>query len=120
MLKFKTILGSILLVSASLVISAQSGQPNQKAAKYLSEGRFQDAITELDKDIGKEKNLYQNLKFRGLVRSMTGNFRGAFDDYTKALEIDSSDGSIYEQRASVRLFLGQDTSEILPDLDLAI
>ena len=34
--------------------------------------------------------------------------------------MDSSDGSIYEQRASLRLFLGQDTSEILPDLDLAI
>ena len=110
-----------LLSLFSLNLFGQTQQsPNKQAFELMSRGDFPGAIAVLDRDIAKNKNLYESYKLRGAIRRMTGDFAGAFGDYDKALALKADDAALYEVRASLRMILRQDFNLILKDLDAAI
>ena len=113
---------SILLLLALFAIPAfgqSKPQPNRKAVDLMAAGKFRDAITVLDRDIEKDKNVLASLTLRADLKRMIGDFHGSLEDLNKAIAMDSSDGPLYERRANVNMILGQDMSKILADLDLA-
>lgn len=111
----------LLSLTLTLAVSAQNQpQANSEALRLMSSGDFRGAIAVLDKDIAKNKNLFESYKLRAAVRRMTGDFAGASGDFDKAIELKADDASLYEQRASVRMILRQDFGLILKDLDSAI
>jgi tetratricopeptide (TPR) repeat protein len=99
---------------------AQKSDATSKAVELMTEGRFKDAIAALDKAAGKNKDLYAVYKLRASLKRMTGDFEGALNDYTLAIEQKADDGELYEQRAMMRLYTRKDAASILADLDAAV
>lgn len=121
MKKFYVYVLPSLLLALTFAVSAQNqSQPNSDALRLMSMGDFRGAIAVLDKDISKNKNLFESYKLRAAVRRMTGDFTGALGDFDKAIELKNTDGSLYEQRATLKMILGQDFGSIIKDLDSAI
>jgi tetratricopeptide (TPR) repeat protein len=114
----------LLLLCAVFVfplgVYAQKSEATAKALELMTQGKFKDAIAALDKAVGKNKDLYQVYKLRASLKRMTGDFAGASNDYSLAIEQKSDDGELYEQRAMMRLYTRQDAALILADLDAAI
>jgi len=110
----------VILLSFSIVINAQKSDATAKALGLMSEGKFKEAIAALDKAVGKNKDLYEVYKLRASLKRTTGDFAGALNDFSLAIEQKSDDGDLYEQRAIMRLYTRQDASLILADLDAAI
>lgn len=112
---------AILIFSFALVVMAQN-EPKIiiKANEVLMKGDFRGAIAILDKGVAKGENLYEIYEMRSSLYGMTGNLQGEFDDLNKALEIKSTEGKLFERRARARMYLRQDNSLILADLDAAI
>lgn len=119
MKKILTILFLITIFSIS-IFSQKPTETTTKAAKLLVNGNVKGAIAVLDKGIAKGKDLFEAYKMRSNLRPMIGDFAGALGDISKAIEIRSDDGSLYESRAFMRLRMNQDTTLILKDLDMAI
>jgi tetratricopeptide (TPR) repeat protein len=94
--------------------------PTAKAFELMTEGKFKDAIAVLDKAVEKNKDLYAIYKLRAALKRMTGDFEGALNDFSLAIEQKADDGEIYEQRAMMRLYTRKDPALILADLDAAI
>lgn len=113
-----------LLAFIALTDSIYGQQPSArvtKAVDLMTRGDFRGGIVLLDKAIAEnEGDLFPAYKLRASLKRMTGNFAGALEDYNKAIEMKADDGELYEQRAMLRLYQGQDFSLILADLDSAI
>lgn len=110
----------LITVFSILVVAQTPTETTTKAAKLMSGGDILGAIAVLDKAIVKRKDLFEAYKMRSFLRSMKGDFAGSLDDISNAIKIKSDDGSLYEQRAFMRLRMNADVSLILKDLDLAI
>ncbi len=112
---------TLFITCFSLVITAQNGEKQiQKASEMLSEGNIKGAIAVLDKAVKNNEGSFEVYRMRGSLHGMIGNLQGEFDDLSKAIELKSTDGDLYERRAQVRMFLRHDPSLILGDLDSAI
>jgi len=105
--------------TVSTIAQTPSG-PNSNALKALTRNDLPGAVRIIDSDIADGKNLFESFKFRSELKNLNGDFTGAFADITKALEIKSTAGGLYQQRAILRMVLGQEPNRILEDLDLAI
>jgi tetratricopeptide (TPR) repeat protein len=116
----KLILILLLSLCSLNLIGQTPPQPSKQAFDLMSSGDFSGAIAVLDRDIAKNKNLFESYKLRGAIRRMTGDFAGAFGDYDKALALKIDDADLYQDRASLRMILQQDFGLILKDLDAAI
>ena len=110
---------AVLLASLSVFGQGSNG-PNPKALEALTKGDFPGAIKVLDKDIADDKNLFHSYKLRSDVKRMIGDFSGSLADASKAIEIKSDDGRLYESRAQLRMITGGNPKEIANDIDLAI
>ena len=113
----------VLLLCALTVfplgVSAQNS-PTAKAFELMTQGRFKDAIAVLDKAVEKNKDLHAIYKLRAALKRMTGDFEGALNYFSLAIEQKADDGELYEQRAMMRLYTRKDAALILADLDAAI
>lgn len=118
--KFILLIFSAFSIFANAVSAQQTDQPNAKALEMMSKGDFRGSVGVLDKDIEKQKNVFQAFKLRGSVKRIIGDFNGAIADFSKALEIKSDNGELYEMRAMTRFNLQKDFDLILQDLDAAI
>lgn len=118
----KQIISTLFLIAVLTLSSFAQNQTKttREAGEFLSRGDIPGAIAVLDKAIAKNKDLFEAYKMRSFLRPMLGDFNGSLDDLTKAIEIKSDEGALYESRAMKRLQLRQDNSLILKDLDLAI
>lgn len=114
----------VLLLAALCVFTsgtfAQNSEATRKAAELLTQGKFKEAITVLDKAVAKNQDLYAVYKLRGNLKRMTGDFEGALNDYSAAIEQKADDGELFEQRAMMRLYTRKEPASILADLDAAI
>lgn len=91
-----------------------------KAVELMTQGKFKDAIAALDKAAEKGKDLHAVYKLRAALKRMTGDWTGALNDYSLAIEQKADDGELYEQRAMMRLYTRQSPDAVLADLDAAI
>lgn len=118
---YATVLLSSLLFAFSVAARAQNQiGPNPEALVSMSRGDFRGAVAVLDKDIAKNRNLFESYKLRAAVRRMTGDFAGALADFDRAIELKADDGALYEQRATLRMILRHDFALVLKDLDAAV
>jgi tetratricopeptide (TPR) repeat protein len=123
MLKKLLLLLCFVFLCASFSTDAFGQKPTEttnEAIKLMSRGDVKGAIAALDKAIGKKKDLFEAYRLRGFLRQGTGDYAGAVDDLSNALEINPQAAELYEQRALMRLMLRQDSGLILKDLDAAI
>lgn len=65
-----------------------SAEYNAEAERLELEGRYEEAISFLDKAIDKDPNNLYALINRGVDKSLLGDYQGAIDDYTRIIEID--------------------------------
>lgn len=112
---------SIFVLCFSLIISAQNSSKHvSKANNLLSKGDINGAIAVLDKAVKKNEGSFEVYRMRSSLYGMIGNLQAEFNDLSKAIELKSDEGELYEKRAAARMFLRQDTKLILDDLELAI
>lgn len=117
----KFIFTAILIVCFSLVGTAQNGSKQiQKAGELLSKGNINGAIAALDKAVKNNEGSFEVYKMRSSLYGMIGNLQAEFNDLSKAIELKSTDGELYQRRAQARMFLRHDNSLIISDLDSAI
>jgi tetratricopeptide (TPR) repeat protein len=123
MLKKLLLLLCFVFLCVSFSTDAFGQKPTEstnEAIKLVAKGDTKGAIAVLDKAIGKKKDLFEAYRLRGFLRQGTGDYAGAVEDLSNALEINPQAADLYEQRALMRLMLRQDTALILKDLDAAI
>jgi Tfp pilus assembly protein PilF len=118
----KKILLTLLLIisSGGFVFAQEDSKAIKKAAESLDRGDVNGAIAVLNKAIEKGENTFEIYRVRAMLHAMTGNIEAEFRDVSKAIELKSTDGALYKQRAGLRMFLRHDSALILNDLDLAI
>lgn len=118
----KILFAAIFIACFSLVISAQDDSKRlmSQASERISNGDIRGAIAILDKAVEKNENLFEIYDMRSTLHRMIGNLKGEFEDLSKAIELKSTEGELYERRAQSRMFLRHDPALILGDLDAAI
>ena len=118
----KKILLTVLLIISlgGLIFAQEESEAIKKSTESLDKGDVRGAIAVLDKAIEKGENTFEIYRVRSMLHAMTGNIEAEFRDISKAIELKSTDGAMYEKRAMLRMFLRHDSSLILNDLDLAI
>ena len=71
---------------------------SEKAVDY-----YQNQILIYDQRIEQNKHLSNNYLYRGIFKSLTGNFNGAIDDYNQAIKLDERNLLAYFMRANTRV-----------------
>lgn len=96
-----------------------SADYNNEAEKLEREGKYEEAISLLDKAIEKDpENIYALIN-RGVDKSILGDYEGAIDDYTRIIEIDSNNGLAFLNRGKNKKRL-EDYQGAIEDFEKAI
>ncbi len=90
-----------------------------RGAIRMAQGRFDDAIADLDAAIGMEPKNTEYFIARGEVRLRLGRYADAERDYQKAIEIDSGNAKAYLGRGGVYL-MQERAGEARTDLDRCV
>lgn len=80
-----------------------------------AESRFAPALADLDRVVAMEPSAAAYY-FRGVTRYFTGQYQASIDDFSQAIELDSTWWSAYQKRCSARYQL-QQYQAALPDCD---
>ena len=118
----------IFLLTASVCFAQAQTQPQtaplqeqtyEKAKKFFEEGKYEEAIDQLDQAIEQDPNSKNAYVLRGTSYDSIGQYDQAMADYTRAIEIDPEFVAAYNNRGSVYITLEQ-YEKGLPDLNKAL
>jgi tetratricopeptide (TPR) repeat protein len=122
------LLNVIFLLTASFCFAQTQTQsqpaPSQEqvyeqAKKLFEEGKYEEAIDQLDHMIEQSPNSKNAYVLRGTSYDSIGQYDQAIADYTRAIEIDPQFVAAYNNRGSVYITLEQ-YEKGLPDLNMAL
>ncbi|MCI0414054.1 tetratricopeptide repeat protein [bacterium] len=105
----------IFLLAASFCFA----QTYEQAKKLFGEGKYEEAINQLDRVIEQDPSSKNAYVLRGTSYDYIGQYDQAIADYTRAIEIDPEFVAAYNNRGSVYITLEQ-YEKGLPDLDKAL
>lgn len=107
----------------NIVISREPNNENAltlRSRSYILTQKVAEASADAEKVlVMNPKNLFA-LNVRGMVKGANKDYKGAFEEFTKAVTFDPTFYRSYYQRARIRMFSGENLSNILSDFDLAI
>lgn len=99
--------------------SPSQEQTYEHAKKLFEEGKYEEAIDQLDQAIEQDPNAKKAYVLRGASYDSIGQYDQAIADYTRAIEIDPEFVAAYNNRGSVYITLEQ-YEKGLPDLNKAV
>jgi tetratricopeptide (TPR) repeat protein len=99
--------------------SSSQEQIYEQAKKLFEEGKYEEAIDQLDHAIEQDPNAKNAYVLRGTSYDSIGQYDQAIADYTRAIEIDPDFVAAYNNRGSVYITLEQ-YEKGLPDLNHAL
>lgn len=98
---------------------APSADLYEHAKKLFDDGKYEEAIANLDRAIEKNPDSKNAYLLRGASYDYIGQYDQAIQDYSRAIEIDPQFVAAYNNRGSVYITLEQ-YEKGLPDLDRAL
>ena len=108
-----------LILLAAPVAFAQTEDAYAMGKKLFDDGKYEEAISHLDKAIEQDPASKNAYLLRGTCYDYIGQYEQAIEDYTRAIEIDPEFVGAYNNRGSVYITL-EDYEKGLPDLKKAI
>src|SRR6187549_2447858 len=118
-----TVLGLALTCSSGVAQRTQSAKEHfQRGLTAYQQGKFDEAMGELDQAIQLQYQYSNARLLRGNLRMMKQNIAGALADYNKVIEVAPKEPGIelvFNNRGVVRSFLG-DLEGALSDANVAI
>jgi len=101
MMKKLIALSAALIFSFAAFVSANGSEEDflNRAIKYKSEGRYDEAAAECTKAIALDPKSAKAYVARGEIYFKKGNFELAIADYTEAIKINPRDASVIRKRA---------------------
>lgn len=110
---------SFCFAQAQTQTSPTQEQTYEHAKELFEEGKYEEAIDQLDQAIEQDPNAKKAYVLRGASYDSIGQYDQAIADYTRAIEIDPEFVAAYNNRGSVYITLEQHDKG-LPDLNKAV